>query len=156
MWLGVSDDERRVNKGSMVYHASRGNIDGTDEITHDVGVDTLMVFFEFSKSSIYDALSCVPRLCPAMSWANSPVNDMCDGCVRWSNGSLSSILVSHWLSRFQLTLMPQRVLLSGSAPIATLFVSDCSERCCMVPDSWKFLEMSYSQFIPNIVLRCMP
>ena len=97
MWLGVSDDERRVNNGSIVYHASRerlkpernvvmsacsGNIDGTDDIIHDVGVDTSMAFFEFSKSSIYDALSCVPRLCPAMSWANSPVNDMCDGCVR--------------------------------------------------------------------------
>ena len=75
MWPGVSDDERRVKSGSIVYQAMRErlkpersvflsfdswNIDGTLEIIHDVGVDTSMVFFVFSKSSMYDALSCVP------------------------------------------------------------------------------------------------
>ena len=47
------------------------------------------------------------------------------------------------------------VLLSGSLPIATLVVSACSLRCCSVPPSWKFLEKSYCQFMPNIVLRCI-
>ena len=170
MWPGVSDDERRVKSGSMVYQAMRErlkpersvflsfdswNIDGTLEIIHDVGVDTSMVFFVFSKSSMYDALSCVPWLCPAMSCANSPENDMEEGCVRCSNGILSSMLVSHWLSFFQFMLSPQMVLLSGSEPMFTLLVSGCSERCWNVPESWKFFDMSYSQLRPNIVfLSC--
>jgi len=63
------------------------------------------------------------------------------------------MLVSHWLSCFQLRLTPHNVLLSGSLPIDTLVVSDCSERCCSVPESCRFLEKSYSQFMPNIVFR---
>ena len=171
MWLGVSDEERRVKSGSMVYHARRerlkpersvdlspdsGNIDGTDEIIHDVGVDTSMVFLVFSKSSMYEALSCVPLLCPAMSCANSPENEMLEGCVRCRKGSLSSMFVSHWLCFFQLMFKPQMVLLSGSEPMFTLLVRACSERCWNVPESWKSFEKSYSQFIPNIVLRSCP
>ena len=113
-----------------------------------------MAFFVFSKSSRYDALSCVPLACPAMSCANSPVKEICDGCVQWRNGILSSRLVSHWLSFFQFTLSPHKVLLSGSEPIATFVVSDCSDRCWNVPLSWKFFEKSYSQLSPTIVLRC--
>ncbi|CDD05929.1 unknown [Prevotella sp. CAG:592] len=127
---------------------------GTLDIIHDDGVLTSMVFFVFSKSSIYEALSCVPLACPAMSWANSPVKDICDGWVQWRNGILSSTLVSHWLSFFQLMLRPQRVLLSGSDPIDTFVVSACSDRCWKVPLSWKFLVKSYSQFSPSIVFRC--
>ena len=64
---GVSDELRRVNRGSMLYHASSerlyplcsvvlslcsGNIDGTLDNTQDVGVDTSMVLLVFSKSSM--------------------------------------------------------------------------------------------------------
>ena len=45
------------------------------------------------------------------------------------------------------------VLFTGSAPMETFVVSACSARCWMVPESWKFFEKSYSQFMPNIVLR---
>ena len=51
---------------------------------------------------------------------------------------------------------PQIVLFSGSEPMATFVVSDCSERCCTVPLSWKFFEKSYSQFMPSMVLRICP
>ena len=64
------------------------------------------------------------------------------------------MLVTHWLSFFQFMLTPHNVLLSGSLPMFTFVVRACSERCCMVPDIWKFFEKSYSQFIPNMVLRC--
>ena len=171
MWPGVSELLWYVKRGSMVYHAiwarlkplasvclslDSANMDGTLESTHDLGSDTSMPFFVFSKSSMYDALSCVPPACPAMSCANSVVSDICEGCVQCRNGILSSMLVSHWLSFFQLRLMPHSMLLSGSEPMATFDVSACSCRCCSVPLSWKFLEKSYSQFTPNIVLRIMP
>ena len=72
MCPGVSDDERRVNNGSIEYHANcerlkplfsevlsadSSNIDGTLESTHDVGVETSIELFVFSKSSMYEALS---------------------------------------------------------------------------------------------------
>ena len=97
MWLGVSEEERRVNNGSMLYHAIcerrkpldsevlsllSPNMEGTLDSTHEVGVETSSFVVLFSKSSIYEALSCVPLLCPAKSFANSPVNDMAEGCVR--------------------------------------------------------------------------
>ena len=155
----------------MLYHESRarlkplvteslsaysGNIVGTLERIHDFGSLTSMAFFVFSKSSIYEALSCVPLACPAISCANSPVNVICDGCVQCSSGMALSIFVSHWLSCFQLTLSPHSVFFSGSAPIATFDVSVCSVRCCSVPPIWKFFEKSYSQLKPSIVLRCIP
>jgi hypothetical protein len=122
-------------------------------MVHACGPDTSMPLVVFSKSSRYEALSCVPLACPAMRWANSPVNVICEGCVRCRPGSLSSTLVSHWLSFFQFMLMPQRVLFSGSEPMLTFVVSDCSEMCCTVPLSWKFFVKSYSQFMPSMVLR---
>ena len=91
-----------------------------------------------------------------MRCANSPVNDIEEGCVRCKNGILSSMFVSHWLSFFQFMFTPHRVLFRGSLPMFTLVVSACSDRCCTVPDSWKFFEKSYSQFMPNMVLRCWP
>ncbi len=129
---------------------------GTLESTHDVGSATEMAFLAFSKSSIYEALSCVPLAVPAMSWANSPVKEICDGCVQWSSGNLSSIFVSHWLSVFQLTFSPHSVFFKGSDPMTTFDVSACSDRCCSVPPIWKFFEKSYSQLTPNIRFRCMP
>ena len=168
MWAGVSDDERRVNSGSMVYHAIcerlkpernvdlsllSAKMDGTEERTHDVGSSTEILSVVPSKSSIYEALFCSPLACPANSLANSPVKLICEGCVRCRKGNLSRALVSHWLSCFQLTLKPMMVLLTGSAPMVTLLVRACSPRCCNVPESWKFFEKSYSQFMPNMVLR---
>ena len=132
------------------------NIDGTLDNIQLVGVETSILSVAFSKSSRYEALSCTPWFCPAMSWANSPENEMDEGWVSLRNGMRSSTLVSHWLSFFQLTFKPHRVLLSGSIPIDTLVLRGCSERCCSVPDSWKLLEKSYSQFMPSMVLRsCM-
>ena len=168
MWPGVSELLRRVNNGSMLYHANNerlkplasvvlslcsANMDGTLEMIHEVGVLTSIEDLVFSKSSRYEALSCVPWLWPAISCANSPVNEIFEGCVRCRNGSLSSILVSHWLSFFQFMFTPHSVLFSGSEPIFTLVVRACSDRCCNVPLIWKFLEKLYSQFMPNIVLR---
>ena len=66
------------------------------------------------------------------------------------------MLVSHWLSFFQFRFTPQRVLLRGSEPMATLVVSACSERCWKVPLIKKSLVKSYSQFTPTIVLRACP
>ena len=63
------------------------------------------------------------------------------------------MLVSHWLSCFQLMLSPQRVLFSGSEPIDTFVVSACSDKCWIVPLIWKFFEKSYCQFSPKNVLR---
>lgn len=72
---GVSDDERRVKSGSMVYQAIcerlwperrvvlsllSEKVDGTLDRLHDVGSRTLILSVVFSKSSMYDALSCVP------------------------------------------------------------------------------------------------
>ena len=88
-----------------------------------------------------------------MSWANSAVKLMLEGSVRWSRGSLSSRSVSHWLFCFHDMFRPQMVLFRGSLPMATLVVSDCSERCIKVPPIKKFLVKSYSQFTPNMVLR---
>ena len=66
MWAGVSDDERRVNSGSMLYHARSerlkpdlsvvlslcsANMEGTEESIHDLGELTSMVLLVFSKSS---------------------------------------------------------------------------------------------------------
>ena len=94
----------------MVYHASNerlnplrkvvlslcsGNMEGTLDMTHEVGVETSIFVVVFSKSSKYEALSCVPWLCPAMSCANSALNEMCEGCVRCKKGILSNRLVSH-------------------------------------------------------------
>ena len=141
---------------SVVLSVDSGKSEGTLEMTQVVGWLTSMVFFVFSKSSKYDARSCVPLLCPAINCANSAERDMCEGCVRCRKGILSSIFVSHWLSFFQLILSPQMVLLSGSAPIFTFVVSACSDRCINVPPIIKFFEKSYSQFNPNIVLRCCP
>ncbi len=131
-------------------------MDGTLEIIHDVGSLTSMQFLVFSKSSRYEALSCVPLAVPAMSLANSPVKEICDGCVQCRPGSASNRFVSHWLSVFQFRLMPHSVFFSGSAPMLTFDVSVCSLRCSSVPPNWKFLENSYSQLKPIIVLRCMP
>ena len=91
-----------------------------------------------------------------MSWANSPVKEICEGCVQCKSGSLSSIFVNHWLSVFQLMFNPHRVFFKGSEPMTTFEVRACSERCWNVPPIWKFLEKSYSQLTPNIRLRCMP
>ena len=97
IWSGVRVLLSYVKSGSMLYHAIRallkplvspvrsscsGKSDGVLEMNHDFGSDTSMPFLVFSKSSIYDASSCVPPACPAMSCANSPVNDICEGCVR--------------------------------------------------------------------------
>ena len=109
-----------------------------------------------SKSSMYDALSCVPDAMLEKSFANSALNCMFDGSLRCSSGILLSRFVSHWLSCFQCRLKPTMVLLMGSAPIATFVVRLCSLRCCTVPLIWKFFEKSYSQFSPKSVLRCMP
>ena len=66
MWDGVREDERRVKRGSMVYHAMSARFwpersvclsvcsaknDGTLDIVHDVGEETSMVSLAFSKSS---------------------------------------------------------------------------------------------------------
>ena len=125
-------------------------------MVHALGSLTSMRLVELSKSSMYEALSCVPLAVPAMSWANSPVNVICEGCVQWSRGILLSMRVSHWLSVFQLMFAPQRVFFSGSEPMTTFDVSACSLRCCSVPPIWKSFEKSYSQLKPIIVLRCMP
>ncbi len=138
---------------SVALSDCSGNIVGTLESTHDVGADTSMEFFVFSKSSIYEALSCTPPACPAINCANSPVKEICDGCVQCRKGSLLSISVSHWLSFFQLMFKPQRVLLSGSEPMLTFVVRACSDRCCIVPLSWKSFEKSYCQLSPSIVFR---
>ena len=84
----------------------------------------------------------MPPACPAINWANSPVKEIWEGCVTCRKGILSSIFVSHWLSFFQFTLMPHRVLFTGSEPRFTFVVRDCSERCCMVPLNWKSEEKS--------------
>ena len=64
--------------------------------------------------------------------------------------------VSHWLSCFQLMFSPQSMLLSGSLPMVTFEVSDCSLSFWNVPLSWKSLEKSYSQFTPYMVFLCIP
>ena len=66
MWEGVREEERLVNSGSMVYQArserlyplrrvvlsvDSGNIEGTDESTHCVGVRMLILSVDDSKSS---------------------------------------------------------------------------------------------------------
>ena len=155
----------------MLYHASSErlkplvteslslcslNMEGTLDNTHALGSLTSIPFLAFSKSSMYDALSCVPPACPAMSWANSPVKVICEGCVQCRKGNLSNILVSHWLSCFQLIFTPQRVFFNGSEPMVTFEVSVCSVRCCMVPPICRSFEKSYSQFRPSMVFRCMP
>ena len=155
----------------MVYHAKRArlkplvteslsayslNVLGTLEITHVLGSNTVIPFIELSKSSIYEALSCVPLAVPAISCANSPVKEICEGCVQCSKGNLSSIRVSHWLSVFQLMFSPHSVFFKGSEPIVTFDVSACSLKCCSVPPIWKSFEKSYSQLKPNIRLRCIP
>ena len=129
---------------------------GTLESTHDLGSETLMPFLALSKSSIYEALSCVPPAVPAIRWANSPVKVICEGWVQCRKGSLSSMRVSHWLSFFQLMFRPHSVFFSGSEPMVTFDVRACSDRCCSVPPIWKSFEKSYSQLKPNIRLRCMP
>ena len=48
------------------------------------------------------------------------------------------------------------MLLSGSLPMVTFDVSDCSLSLWNVPLSWKSLVKSYSQFTPYMVFRCMP
>ena len=136
--------------------AYSGNIVGTLDSVHDLGSSTSMPFLAFSKSSMYEALSCVPPAVPAMRCANSPVKEICDGWVQCSSGSLSSMRVSHWLSVFQFMFSPHKVFFSGSEPMVTFDVSVCSLRCCSVPPIWKFLVKSYSQLKPTIVLRCMP
>ena len=77
-----------------------------------------------------------------MSWANSAVKLMLEGCVTLRPGSRSSMLVSHWLSRFHAILSPHRVFFKGSSPIDTLLVRGFSLRYMRVPPSWKFLEKS--------------
>ena len=77
MWAGVSELLCRVNSGSMLYHASKLRLypllsvvlsvdseksEGTLDITQLVGWLISIVFFVFSKSSKYDAWSCVPWL----------------------------------------------------------------------------------------------
>ena len=99
-----------MNSGSIVYHANRAllkplvteslsayslNDLGTLEITHDLGSMTLIPFLAFSKSSIYEALSCVPLAVPAIRCANSPVKDIREGWVQCKKGNLSIIRVSH-------------------------------------------------------------
>ena len=91
-----------------------------------------------------------------MRCANSPVKESCEGAVQWSPGSRLSMLVSHWLSFFQLRFTPHSVLFSGSLPIDTLVVSACSDKCWKVPLNWKSFEKSYSQFMPYMVFRCCP
>ena len=131
-------------------------MEGTLDMIQADGVLTSRALEVFSKSSRYDALSCVPLACPAINWANSAFNDSCEGWVTWRKGTLLSILVSHWLSFFQFIFTPQRVLLSGSAPMFTFVVSACSLRCWNVPDNWKSREKVYSQFNPSMVFRCCP
>ncbi len=114
-----------------------------------------MLDVALSKSSMYEALSCVPDAMLENSFANSALNCMFEGCLRCSSGILLSKFVSHWLSCFQCKLKPKSVLLMGSAPMVTFVVRLCSLRCCSVPLIWKFLEKSYSQFRPKSVLRCM-
>ena len=80
---------------SVVLSELSANIDGTLDSTHDFGDDTSIPFFVFSKSSIYEASSCTPLACPAISCANSPLKEICDGWVTCRNGSLSSMSVSH-------------------------------------------------------------
>ena len=75
----------------MLYHANKlrlkplrsvalsvdsGKSEGTLDIIQVVGWLTSIVFFAFSKSSKYDALSCVPLLCPAINCANSAENEI--------------------------------------------------------------------------------
>ena len=61
------------------------------------------------------------------------------GCVACIKGSLSTMSVSHWLSRFQLMRAPQRVFFNGSLPIFTFVVKGCSLRNISVPPKVKFL-----------------
>ena len=67
---------------------------GTEDMIQEVGEETSMVFLVFSKSSIYDALSCVPCACPAINCANSAESEIFEGCETCRNGILSSMLVS--------------------------------------------------------------
>ena len=81
---------------------------------------------------------------------------MLEGAVQCNTGSLSRILVSHWLSFFQDILSPHIVLLSGSLPIATFVVNGFSPKCIKVPPKVNDFEKSYCQLNPTSVLRCMP
>ena len=112
-----------------------------------------MPFFVYSKSSIYDAPPCVPLGLPANSRAYSPVKFIDDGADVCTNGSLSIMLVSHWLSFLYDTLKPTTELLSGSSLMLTFVVSGFSLMCCSVPPIMKSLLNVYSQFMPSIVLR---
>ena len=155
----------------MLYHASSErlkplvteslsltslNREGTLDMVHAFGSLTSILLVAFSKSSIYEALSCVPPACPAIRWANSPVKDIWEGCVQCRKGSLLSILVSHWLSCFQLMFRPHSMFRNGSCPMVTFEVSVCSVRYWNVPPSCRSFENSYSQFMPSMVFRCMP
>ncbi len=66
------------------------------------------------------------------------------------------MLVSHWLSFFQFTLMPHRMLLSGSEPIVTFDVRACSCRYWNVPLSENSFVKSYCQLNPIIVFLVIP
>ncbi|CDA44377.1 uncharacterized protein BN693_01767 [Prevotella sp. CAG:5226] len=131
-------------------------MEGTLERFHSLGLEISISLFEFSKSSMYEALPCAPLLLPAMSWANSAEKLMLDGVVQCMNGNLLSQSVRRWLCFFHDRLSPHNVLLSGSAPIETFVVMGFSPRCMKVPPNWKSLLKSYSKFMPNMVLRCMP
>ena len=77
--------------------------------------------------------------CPATSWANSPLKVIRLGWLQETRGSLSTMLVSHWLSRFQLMCAPHRVFFRGSLPMFTLVVRGCSFRNISVPPMVRFL-----------------
>ena len=128
-------------------------VEGTLDMVHCLGLLRSIYDLASSKSSIYEALSCVPPAVRAISWANSPVNEIYEGSFTCRNGILFNIEVSHWLSCFQFTFSPHMVLLRGSDPIVTFEVCACSCKCINVPPIWKLFEKSYSQFNPNIVLR---
>ena len=112
-----------------------------------------MPFLVYSKSSMYDAPPCVPLGLPANRRAYSPVKLMVDGVDVCTNGSLSIMFVSHWLSFLYDTLKPITELFSGSSLMLTLVVSGFSLMCCNVPPIMKSLLNVYSQFMPSIVLR---
>ena len=116
-----------------------GNMLGVLEIVQYVGCVRLFLMLLLSKSSRYEALPCTLWFCPAMSCANSPLNVSMLGCVHCMSGSLSKILVSHWLSFFQLRCTPQSVFFNGSLPMLTFVVRGCSFRYISVPPKVRFL-----------------
>ena len=155
MCAGVSDELRRVKSGSMVYQLMWarsypvrmsfvrllwGMPLGKAASIHCDGDLMSMPFSVLSKSSIYDASLCTSLDVPASRRANSADRFIDDGSVQLMNGSLSIMLVSHWLCFFQLRLNPHRKFCKGSEPMSTFDVSGFSDSDSNVPPNMKSSE----------------